>query len=159
MSEVLRIGSIIIFYLSKLWKAKFFILYELLFLVRPQGKFEVDQLLGLKGLISQHSRNSVRIRIRAKGSVRASFGLSNLKTRRFGSEGPFDASQRVPTQVRIVGVGKSNWSRLTEGRACIVGGEGKGRGQEEWGGRGKVGCTFLFSFPRVFPSPGPLLTL
>ena len=33
LSEVVRIGSIIIFYQSKLWKAKFFILYDVIFLV------------------------------------------------------------------------------------------------------------------------------
>ena len=42
ISEVGRIGSIIIFHLSKLWKAKFFILCDVIFLVRLQGKFEID---------------------------------------------------------------------------------------------------------------------
>ena len=42
ISEVERIGSIIIFHLSKLWKAKFFILCGVIFLVRPQVKFEID---------------------------------------------------------------------------------------------------------------------
>ena len=42
MSEVVRIGSIIIFHLSKLWKAKFFILCEVTFLVRLQGRLEID---------------------------------------------------------------------------------------------------------------------
>ena len=37
--EVVRIGSIIIFHSSKLWKAKFFILCDVIFLVRLQGKF------------------------------------------------------------------------------------------------------------------------
>ena len=36
-----RISSIIIFHLSKLWKPKFFILYDVIFLVRLQGKFEI----------------------------------------------------------------------------------------------------------------------
>ena len=40
--EAGRIGSIIIFHLSKLWKAKFFILYDVIFLVRLPGKFEID---------------------------------------------------------------------------------------------------------------------
>ena len=44
-----RIGSIIIFYLSKLWKAKFFILCDLIFLVRLQGKFEIDHSWEWKG--------------------------------------------------------------------------------------------------------------
>ena len=43
-SEVARIGSIIIFHICKLWKGKFFILCDVIFLVRPQGKFEVDHL-------------------------------------------------------------------------------------------------------------------
>ena len=37
---IVRIGSIIIFHLSKLWKAKFFILCDVIFLVRLQRKFE-----------------------------------------------------------------------------------------------------------------------
>ena len=41
-SEVIRIGSIIIFHLSKLWKAKFFILCDIIYLVRLQEKFEID---------------------------------------------------------------------------------------------------------------------
>ena len=45
LSEVLRIGSIILFHLSKLWKDKFFILCDVIFLVRLQGKFEVDRSL------------------------------------------------------------------------------------------------------------------
>ena len=40
--DLLRIGSIIIFHLSKLWKAKFFILCNVIFLVRLQGKFDID---------------------------------------------------------------------------------------------------------------------
>ena len=35
-------GSIIIFHLSKLWKVKFSILCDVLFLVRMQGKFEIE---------------------------------------------------------------------------------------------------------------------
>ena len=42
MSEVVRIGRIIIFHLSKLLKAKFSILCEVIFLVRLQGKFDID---------------------------------------------------------------------------------------------------------------------
>ena len=38
----MRIDSTIIFYLSKLWKAKFFILCDVIFLVRLQEKFEID---------------------------------------------------------------------------------------------------------------------
>ena len=38
----MRIGSLIIFQLSKLWKAKFFILCDIIFLVRLQEKFEID---------------------------------------------------------------------------------------------------------------------
>ena len=43
ISEVARIGSIIIFHLSKLWKAKFSILFDVIFLLRLQGKFDIDQ--------------------------------------------------------------------------------------------------------------------
>ena len=49
MSEVARIGSVISFHLSKLWKAKFSILCDVIFLVRQQGKFDIDHL-GLKGV-------------------------------------------------------------------------------------------------------------
>ena len=41
-SEVVRIGSIIVFHLRKLWKTKFSILCDVTFLVRLQGKFEID---------------------------------------------------------------------------------------------------------------------
>ena len=48
MSEVVRIGSIIIFhYLSKLWKTKFSILWDVRFLVRLHKKFETYHLLSL----------------------------------------------------------------------------------------------------------------
>ena len=40
--EVMRIVSIIFFHLSKLWKVKFSILCDVIFLVRLQGKFEID---------------------------------------------------------------------------------------------------------------------
>ena len=43
ISEVMRIGSMILFHLSKLWKAKFSLLCDVIFLVRPQGKFDIDQ--------------------------------------------------------------------------------------------------------------------
>ena len=42
MSEVGRIGSKITFHLRKLWKAKFSILCDVIFLVSLQGKFEID---------------------------------------------------------------------------------------------------------------------
>ena len=42
ISEVVRIGNIIISHLSKLGKAKFFILCDVIFLVRLQGKFDID---------------------------------------------------------------------------------------------------------------------
>ena len=41
-SEVVRIGSITIFHLSKLCKAKFFILCDVIFLVSLKEKFEID---------------------------------------------------------------------------------------------------------------------
>ena len=46
-----RIGSIIIFHLRKLWKAKFFILCDVIFLVRLQEKFEIDHSLGVRPTI------------------------------------------------------------------------------------------------------------
>ena len=47
--EVLRIGSIIICHLSKLWKTKFFILCDVILLVRLQEKFEIDHSWEWKG--------------------------------------------------------------------------------------------------------------
>ena len=44
----MRISSIIIFHLSKLRKAKFFMLCDVIFLVRLQGKFEIDDPSGVK---------------------------------------------------------------------------------------------------------------
>ena len=49
MSAVVRIGSIINFHLSKLWKAKFFTLCDVIFLVRLQDKFEIDHSWEWKG--------------------------------------------------------------------------------------------------------------
>ena len=50
VSDVVRIGSLIIFHLSKLSKAKFFILCDAIFLVRLRGKCEIDHTLGVKEL-------------------------------------------------------------------------------------------------------------
>ena len=49
ISEVVRIDWIIIIHLSKLWKAKFFMLCGVIFLVRLQGKFEIDHSSEWKG--------------------------------------------------------------------------------------------------------------
>ena len=49
ISEEVRIGSIITFHLSKLWKAKFFILCDVIFLVRMQEKCEIDHRWEWKG--------------------------------------------------------------------------------------------------------------
>ena len=40
--RLVRIGSIIIFHHSKLSKAKFFMLCDVIFLVRQQEKFKID---------------------------------------------------------------------------------------------------------------------
>ena len=42
-----KLDSIIIFHLSKLWKAKFSLLWDVIFLVRLQGKFDNDHSLFL----------------------------------------------------------------------------------------------------------------
>ena len=42
MSDVARICSTITFHLSKLWNIKFSILCDVIFLVRLQGKFDID---------------------------------------------------------------------------------------------------------------------
>ena len=44
LSKVVRIGNIIIFHVSKSWKAKFIILCDVIFLMRLQGKFEMITL-------------------------------------------------------------------------------------------------------------------
>ena len=43
LGKAVRIYSMIMFHLSKLWKAKF-ILCDVIFLVRLQGKFEINTL-------------------------------------------------------------------------------------------------------------------
>ena len=48
--EKVKIGSRVIFHLSELWKAKFFILCDVIFLMRLQGKFEIDHSWEWKGL-------------------------------------------------------------------------------------------------------------
>ena len=47
--DLVRIGSKIFSRLSKLWKAKFFTLYDVIFLVRLQRKFEIDHTWEWKG--------------------------------------------------------------------------------------------------------------
>ena len=47
--EVARIGSIIVFHVSKPWKAKFSILRDVILLVRLQGKFDIDHSWEWKG--------------------------------------------------------------------------------------------------------------
>ena len=49
ISRVVRSGSIIIFHLSKLWKAKFFILCNVIFLARLQEKVDIDHSWEWKG--------------------------------------------------------------------------------------------------------------
>ena len=59
MSEVVRIVRLIIFHLRKLWKAKFFILCHVIFLLRLQEKFEVDHSWEwLAGLLSYWKRKA-----------------------------------------------------------------------------------------------------
>ena len=49
MSQVVRIGVIIIFHLGKLWKTKFSILCDVILLVRLQETFEIDHSWEWKG--------------------------------------------------------------------------------------------------------------
>ena len=53
-------GSIIILHLSKLWKARFFILCDVIFLVRLQEKFEIDHSCEWKGYISTDLERTTR---------------------------------------------------------------------------------------------------
>ena len=48
ISEVVRIGGMVIFH-SKLWKAKFFILCDVIFMLRLQGKFDINGSWKWKG--------------------------------------------------------------------------------------------------------------
>ena len=56
--DVVRIGTIIICQLSKLWKTKFFIPCDLIFLVRLQEKFDIDHSWEWKGLTLLHLPSS-----------------------------------------------------------------------------------------------------
>ena len=56
--EVLRIGSMIIFHLSKLWKATLFTLCDVIFLVRPQGNWSLLGVKGLNFMLRCHIRTS-----------------------------------------------------------------------------------------------------
>ena len=49
ISEVATIGSVIIFHLNKLWKAKFSILCDVIILVNLQGKFDINRSCEWKG--------------------------------------------------------------------------------------------------------------
>ena len=57
--DVARIGSVIVFHLSKLqWKAKFSVMCDVVFLVRLQEKFDIDHsILGVKGLTHHCCQN------------------------------------------------------------------------------------------------------
>ena len=62
VSVIVRIGSIIIFHLSKLWKVKFFILCDVILLVKLQGKFYLPPRL-LESKRSQGKRRVVFVKI------------------------------------------------------------------------------------------------
>ena len=74
MSElVVRIGSIIIFHLSKLWKAKFSSYSVIIFMARLQGKFEIDRSWKWKGIIHVRCQATICSSGRSLASVRKSF--------------------------------------------------------------------------------------
>ena len=85
ISKVVGIGSIIIFHLSKLWKDKFFILCDVIFLVKLQGKFEIDHSWELKGSL----KNSPRVKLSLHDSFHPFFltKMPAMQNRR----GKFDA--------------------------------------------------------------------
>ena len=56
IAEVVRIDSITIFDLSKLRRAKIFIPYDVIFLVRLQGKFDIDTSWEWKGWLWRNAR-------------------------------------------------------------------------------------------------------
>ena len=70
ISEVARICSIIIFHLSKLWKVKFSILCDVVFLVRLQGKFDIDHSWEWKGKTSQYLASTGTFRYNLQCIVR-----------------------------------------------------------------------------------------
>ena len=57
ISDVARIDSMIIFHLSVWWKAKFFVMCDVTFLLRLQGKFDIDHSYG-SGRVKSQTRNS-----------------------------------------------------------------------------------------------------
>ena len=57
ISQVVRIGSTIIFHPSELWKSiRYCMMYYFWFLVRLLGKFQVDPLVGVKGCVTSKLR-------------------------------------------------------------------------------------------------------
>ena len=63
IGEMVRIGSIIIVHPSKLWKAKFFMLCDVIFLVRLQGKFDTDHFSDLLGSQNHRQREKLMTRV------------------------------------------------------------------------------------------------
>ena len=61
ISEVARIGSIIISHLSKLWKAKFFTVWWNIY-GEAVGKFEIDHSSKWKGQIARYSVITEKLR-------------------------------------------------------------------------------------------------
>ena len=78
------VGIITIFHLSKLWKAKFFILCNVIFMVRLQGKIEIDHSWGVKGLI-----------VGKKVSLVHSTSTSNMPLLLTGREGGGGGRERI----------------------------------------------------------------
>ena len=65
ISEAVRVGSVNSFHLNNLWKATFFILCDVIFLMRLEGKFEVDHSWEWKGWTTGSGQCEI---IRAKKS-------------------------------------------------------------------------------------------
>ena len=94
ISEIERLGSIIIFHLSKLWKAKFFILCDATFQVRLQGKFEINRSWEWKSLAFRASDSTGVILI---GFVTKIIRMLGMRPRIIFDRSIIDTSQSCDT--------------------------------------------------------------
>ena len=90
VSEAMRIGCIIIFHLGKLWKATFFILCDVIFLLRLQGKFEIGSERANVFFLNTFYRQRWKIRLqvqRPENSRKAHLFPTKVSRTTFGISG------------------------------------------------------------------------
>ena len=131
ISDVVRIGSTIIFYLNQLWKAKFSILCDVIFLVRLQEKFEIgSSTKSWSGIWSAVKRNDSRrfvLELFARACIRqgmwiVSFYHSNSKLYKFNL---------VHIDTRLGVLWKRTLCRIWS-RYCPVATKGRKEEQRRW---------------------------